>query len=301
MNVTYFSNKMKLLKKQIDRISPTNHNILIIGPRGSEPIFIASDIHKFSGRKGSFISFNCELSETLLMSEMFGHEEGAFFGAKTRKIGLLEMASTLFLENIEAAPPGFQAALNKFLETGSFYRVGGNEAITSNARIISSSKDIESAVNKGTFREDLYYRLNAVTLYVPRLSECVEDMKNLMESYFSKSPSGTRAGRLQITPDAELLLLNHGWPGDRVQFKNMLTRLDILANHIVTSELVLQLHPEVPEFIYDPNITLYELEKQSILKSIQHFNGNKTQAAAALGITIKTLYNKLHEYGAMNL
>lgn len=222
-------------ERQLKRIAASRSNVLIQFGSWQEREYSARSLHLESTRKEKpFVVLDCSaLRETLLESELFGHEKGSFTGAYTRKIGLLEVANggTLFLDHVEELTPGIQAKLTRFLRHQEFYRVGGRDPITCDVRIISgvrSDVDLEHEVVRGTFREDLYYLMNSIT--------------------FSLDKEIKAEGR---------------------QF----------------------------QVVFNADMTIHEIEKRYILSALKHFNGNKTRAAESLGITIKTLYNKLHEYG----
>lgn len=218
----------------IERVAPTEASIFISQGNSADRSSAARRIHDLSKRsRKPFISIDCAaLSGMNLESEIFGHERGSFAGAHTRKIGLIEVSGggTLYFENVSELDPGNQAKLLRFLNEGDFFRIGGSDSIETNVRVITGSvTDLEELVMKNRFREDLFYRINTVTIRFPQ---------------------------------------------DEVAEGHVLTHLQ-----------------------FDPSISIHELEKRYIIKSLKHFDGNKTQAANSLGITIKTLYNKLHEYG----
>lgn len=222
------------LDSLIARVAPAKHSITVLNGNQIERFDVAKRIHNLSNRSMKpIIALNCAAieRETLLTSELFGHEKGSFTGAYTRKIGLMEVANggTLFLDNVHELSPGNQARLHGFFKNQDIFRIGGREAIPVDVRVIVGTfDDIEELIGKGRFREDLFYQMNTITIRL-----------------------------------------------DREEFAEG-TMYDVM---------------------FDPNITIHELEKRYVLKALKHFNGNKTQAANALGITIKTLYNKLHEYG----
>lgn len=305
--MVYNSEIMKSLVKMIDRVANTSANILILGESGTGKELIAHAIHEKSNRRNKpFIVINCgALQETLLESELFGHEKGAFTGAYNRKIGLAEMANggTLFLDEIGELSPGIQAKLLRFIQEGELYRVGGKEPVRIDIRLISATnRELEKEVAKGAFREDLFYRINTIVLQAPPLRRRKEDIALLINHFLNNgSHSYLNRGR-QIHEEALKMMTTYDWPGNIRELQNVCERLQILADgHTIMAN-------DIPEMIknpeqklsvqeYDPSLTLHELERRYIIKALNHYNGNKTQAANALGITIKTLYNKLHEYG----
>lgn len=306
-SIIYKSEVMGQLLKMVERVAPSNANVLILGESGTGKELIAHAIHERSHRRNrAFIAINCgALRETLLESELFGHEKGAFTGAYTRKIGLAEAANggTLFLDEIGELSPGIQAKLLRFIQEGEIYRVGGKEPIKVDIRLISATnRDLEVEVQKENFREDLYYRINTITAHVPPLRRRKDDIALLVNHFLSKGPHSYLNRGRQMSDEAMQLLTRYDWPGNIRELQNICERLQILADGHLIMPGDLPEHIKNPEQKisvedYEPTVTLHELEKRYILKALNHFDGNKTQAANALGITIKTLYNKLHEYG----
>ena len=306
-SIVFKSEVMGQLLKMVDRVAPSNANILILGESGVGKELIAHAIHEKSHRKTrAFIAINCgALRETLLESELFGHEKGAFTGAYTRKIGLAEAANggTLFLDEIGELSPGIQAKLLRFIQEGEIYRVGGKEPIKVDIRLISATnRDLEVEVQKENFREDLYYRINTITAHVPPLRRRKDDIALLTNHFLSKGPHSYLNRGRQMNDEAMQMITRYDWPGNIRELQNICERLQILADGPLITPADLPDYIKNPEQKisgeeYEPGVTLHELEKRYILKALNHFDGNKTQAANALGITIKTLYNKLHEYG----
>jgi len=305
--IVYKSETMNLLMKMIDRVAASNANILVLGESGVGKELIAHAIHERSGRKNrSFVAINCgALRETLLESELFGHEKGSFTGAYTRKIGLAEAANggTLFLDEIGELSPGIQAKLLRFLQEGEIYRVGGKDPIKVDIRLVSATnRDLAREVANGNFREDLFYRINTIVADVPPLRRRKEDIPALI-NHFLNSGNHTYLNRgRQMDEEAMKMMVGYDWPGNIRELQNVCERLQILCegHTIMVGDIPENIAmPEIKDDTgeYDPSVPLAELEKRYILKALSHFDGNKTQAANALGITIKTLYNKLHEYG----
>lgn len=305
--IIYQSEVMGSLMKMIERVAPSSANILVLGESGTGKELVARAVHEKSGRKSKpFVAINCgALRETLLESELFGHEKGAFTGAYTRKIGLAEAASggTLFLDEIGELTPGIQAKLLRFIQEGEIYRVGGKDPIKVDIRLISATnRELDQEVAKGNFREDLFYRINTIVISAPPLRRRKEDVPFLVNHFLSNGPhSYLNRGRV-ISDDAMKIMMKYDWPGNIRELQNACERLQILCegHTIMVNDLpenIRNTESSIDIVDYDSNITLYELEKKYILKALSHFGGNKTQAANALGITIKTLYNKLHEYG----
>jgi len=304
--IIYRSEAMNRLMKLVDRVAPSQATVLVLGESGTGKELVAKSFHEKSPRKFKpFVAINCgALRETLLESELFGHEKGAFTGAYTRKIGLAEVANggTLFLDEIGELSPGIQAKLLRFIQEGEIFRVGGKDPIKVDIRLVSATnKDLEVEVTKGRFREDLFYRVNTITAQMPPLRQRKEDIPLLVEYFLTSSPNNPLQ-KTMVSEEAMLFLMKYDWPGNIRELQNICERVQILAegHTIMPGDLPENIkNPDVKIKMddYDPTMTIHELEKRYILKALSHFKGNKTQAANALGITIKTLYNKLHEYG----
>lgn len=307
----YCSKIMDDLMKLVERVAQSNAAVLILGESGTGKDLIAKTIHERSHRSGKpFVVINCSaLRETLLESELFGHEKGAFTGAYTRKIGLAEVADggTLFLDEIGELSPSIQAKLLRFLQEGEIFRVGGKERIKVDVRLVSATnRDLEDDVKRGTFREDLFYRINTIIPRTPPLRQRKEDIPLLVDYFLSHGSHRYLQRGLRMSPEAMKILVDYNWPGNVRELQNLCDRLQILTegHTIMPGDLPLHLSDTDTNRLliedFDPSINLYELEKRYILKALQHFQGNKTKTATALGITIKTLYNKLHEYGVFD-
>ena len=287
----------------IDKVALSNATILIQGESGTGKELFAKRIHKYSARHDKpYITINCgTLQESLLESELFGHEKGSFTGAIAQKIGLAELAhnGTLFLDEIAEISPSIQTKLLRFLQEGEFYRIGGQESIKVNVRIISATnKNLEEEVKSGAFREDLYYRLNTITIYTPPLRKRKEDISLLIEHFLKDKPM------TRISKEALCALESYSWPGNIRELQNVIERLAILSDNGDISTENLPIFISTPQkqvrpvgYEADAELPLEYIEKEHILKALDYFNGNKTRAAKSLGITIKTLYNKLHRYG----
>jgi two-component system response regulator HydG len=298
---------MGTLMKMIERVAPSSANILVLGESGTGKELIARHIHEKSNRRNKpFVAINCgALRETLLESELFGHEKGSFTGAYNKKIGLAETANggTLFLDEIGELSPGIQAKLLRFIQEGELYRVGGKDPIKVDIRLISATnRELDAEVQRGNFREDLFYRINTIVVSAPPLRRRREDISVLVTHFLSNGNNAYLDRGRQISEDALKILQKYDWPGNIRELQNVCERLQILSegHTVMMNDLPENIrNPEKADDIidYDPSLTLHELEKRYILKALGHFGGNKTQAANNLGITIKTLYNKLHEYG----
>lgn len=304
--IVYRSEIMGQLMKMIERVAPSQANVLVLGESGTGKELIARGIHEKSNRKlKPFVAINCgALRESLLESELFGHEKGSFTGAYTKKTGLAEAANggTLFLDEIGELPLSIQAKLLRFIQEGEMFRVGGKDPIKVDIRLIcATNKELDQEVSKGAFREDLFYRINTIVISAPPLRRRKEDIPLLITHFLSNGYTYLNKTKT-VDDEAMQTLTNYDWPGNIRELQNVCERLQVLSeghtimmNDLPDSIKNPLLSNEGLEF--DPAIQLYELEKRYIIKALAYFGGNKTQAAQGLGITIKTLYNKLHEYG----
>jgi len=305
--IIYKADVMIQLMKMIERVSPSSASVLVMGESGTGKELIAKAIHEKSSRKSKpFIAINCgALRETLLESELFGHEKGSFTGAYNKKIGLAEAANggTLFLDEIGELPLSIQAKLLRFIQEGEMFRVGGKDPIKVDIRLVcATNRELDQEVMRGNFREDLFYRINTIVINAPPLRRRKEDIA-LLVNHFLGGPIGAFINRGKtIDEEAMKILVKYDWPGNIRELQNTCERLQILSegHMIMVNDIPENIrNPEVIDetLDFDPQVPLYELEKRYILKALLHYGGNKTQAAQGLGITIKTLYNKLHEYG----
>lgn len=293
--IIYKSEVMGQLMRMIERVAPSQATVLILGEPGTGKELIAKYIHENSGRKNEpFVTVNCgALRETLLESELFGHEKGSFTGAYTRKIGLAEIANggTLYLKEINELTPGLQSKLLRLLQESEIYRVGGKDPIKVDIRLLSdTNSDLEAQVSKDNFREDLFYRINTITVHTPALRRRKEDIPLLIEKFLTK----------KISDFLVKIFVDYSWPGNVRELQNVCERLNILVegDQVGFSDIPNSLtNPESNEIPFDPEIPLYEVEKAHVLNALKHFQGDKAKAANSLGLTIKTLYNKLHMYG----
>jgi transcriptional regulator with PAS, ATPase and Fis domain len=305
--IIYKSDVMVQLIKMIERVSPSHASVLVMGESGTGKELIAKAIHDKSNRKSKpFVAINCgALREALLESELFGHEKGSFTGAYNKKIGLAEAANggTLFLDEIGELPLSIQAKLLRFIQEGEIFRVGGKDPIKIDIRLVcATNRELDQEVTRGNFREDLFYRINTIVICAPPLRRRKEDISLLVNYFLGASTSSFMNRGKTIDEDAMKILVKYDWPGNIRELQNTCERLQILSegHMIMTNDLPENIrNPEIVDesMDFDSSIPLYELEKRYILKALSHYGGNKTQAAQGLGITIKTLYNKLHEYG----
>jgi len=285
--------------------------VLLRGESGAGKEVVARAIHARSARRDfPFLEINCTaLPETLLESELFGHERGAFTDAKERKQGLLELSDrgTVLLDEIGDLPPASQAKLLRFLETRSFKRVGGVRDIAVDVRIIASTnRDLEAAVQSGAFRQDLFFRLNVVPVVIPPLRERQEDVELLAIFFLDKITTALRRPARTISKDALAMLERYTWPGNVRELKNVIERAVILEEsaELLAEHLPDELKPGgraldlAPGFKLPPGgIKLEELEQDLIRQALAQARGNKTRAAELLGLTRDTLRYRVEKYG----
>lgn len=298
--MVYRHESMHTLMKIINKVASTDASVLLTGKSGSGKELIASKIHQASYRKNNpFIVINCScLSDSLANSELFGHEKAAFTGASQQAIGLLEKShkGTVVLDEIGDLNMEIQAKLLRFLQENAIYRIGSKIPIQLNTRVIcTTNKNLAEEVVQGRFREDLFYRVNTIALEIPSLSERSEDIPILLDHFLGS--------KVSIDEDAMCILKKYAWPGNVRELQNLCKRWRILKsnNKITVADLPKsmidpQYDTQNLSIDYDPNMTLAELNKVYILRALEHFP-SKRDAAKALGITIKTLYNRLHDYG----
>ncbi len=290
------------IKKVIElakTVAPTNTTVMIRGESGTGKELVARLIHAHSPRRYfPFISVNCgAVPDTLLESELFGHEKGAFTDALYRRKGKFELADggTIFLDEVGTISLKMQVQLLRVLETKQFTRIGGNEIITSDFRVICATNcDLESAVKEGKFREDLYYRLNVFTIFIPPLRERRSDIPLIANYYLKKYATMMHKPITEISPEAMDILIRYDWPGNVRELKNAIERAMVLAKPpaIRPQDLPIQIiEEEQPE-----DETLEAVEKAHILKILNRTNWNITQSAKILGIDRVTLYNKIEKY-----
>lgn len=309
---------MAELLEMIAYVAPTEATVLIGGESGTGKELVASALHRNSPRrKGPLVKVNCAaLVENLLESELFGHEKGAFTGADKRREGKFLQADggTIFLDEIGETSPAMQAKLLRVLQEHEIQRVGGQETIRINVRVVAASNRVlEESVREGKFREDLYYRLNVVTLTVPPLRERGEDIPLLAAHFLEKFAARNRRQVAGITPQAMDLLLRHPWPGNVRELENAIERGVILMRGDYLDEqglpLTLRKNEPIPsgnhtgeQFASGQNKTalpssLEEAEKLVLIQTLEETGGNRSEAARRLNITRKTLLSKINKYG----
>lgn len=295
----------------IRQVADTKSTVLITGESGTGKELVAKAIHFNSSRKGGpFVTVNCgALPETLLESELFGYMKGAFTGATSNKQGLFEAATggTIFLDEISATTPALQIKLLRVLQEREFMRVGGTVDIKMDARVIAASnRDLLSEVSKGTFREDLYYRLNVIPIPLPSLRERREDIPLLVEFFLKKFSGGKEPKK--ITPEAVNLLMNQRWPGNVRELENTIERMVIMTpNHTVSLENIPEniksvqssselIATEIPDEGLEMEKLLENIEKSLLQKALEKTGGVKTEAAKLLGLSFRSFRHRLQKY-----
>jgi len=301
-NILGKNTRMQEIYELISDIANTDSTVLIQGESGTGKELIARAIHFNSHRKTKpFVVANCSAySQNLLESELFGHEKGSFTGAIRRKTGRFEMANggTIFLDEIGEVSPPTQILLLRVLQDHRFERVGGEETLEVDVRVIAATnKTLIDEMKKGTFREDLYYRLNVIPIFVPPLRERKDDI-SLLTSHFLQKFSHERGKEVtSFSPEVMEILLGHSWPGNVRELENVVEHATIVAKQdkILLKDLPQSLlQRPVPK---QESITLQDYEKNLILKTLQETNWNKHKAAKRLNINRSTLYGKMRRYG----
>jgi DNA-binding NtrC family response regulator len=303
------SRAMQEVYRLIDLAAPTSAPVLISGESGTGKELVAHILHELSPRgQRAFVAVNCSaIPETLLESEIFGHERGAFTGAMERRVGCFELAheGTIFLDEIAEMSPATQAKFLRILEDGTVRRLGGKAEIKIDARVLAATnKDPLKAIKDGALREDLYYRLNVFNLSLPPLRERGEDIPLLIQAFIEELNTKYEK-RIKSVDEASLqVLVRYPWPGNVRELRNTLERAiiacetDLIAQRHLPPGLAGKTKDESPDVVSVPlGISLENAEKDLILRTLASVNNNKTKAAEILGVSLKTLHNKLRRYG----
>ena len=293
---------MEAVLQLVARVARSDSPVLIAGESGTGKEIIARALHRLSGRSSeALVDINCEaIADQLIEMELFGYEKGAFPGADARKVGLFELAAggTLFMDEIGGLDPKLQGKLLRALEHASFFRVGGTQKVEVNARVITATnKDLAAAVAEGRFRSDLFYRINTISIVLPPLRERVVDIP-LLARHFLAIFGGANPPR--ISDDALDALQRYRWPGNVRELRNVIERAVLLANGgaISATDLPLGDAGRTGNGATQPaDITLTELERRHIEHVLARTNWHQGRAASVLGISSKTLYRKIREYG----
>ena len=290
----------------INQVAPSRASVLITGESGVGKELVADAIHTLSGRKDrAFVKVHCAaLSESLLESELFGHEKGSFTGAVGQRKGRFELADggTIFLDEIGEISQAVQIKILRVLQDKSFERVGGEQTLTVDTRLVAATnRDLKKEISEGRFREDLYYRLNVVNIHIPPLRERKDDIPLLASSFLKEFAEENEKTIEGIDPKAAMALYNYSWPGNIRELRNCMESAVVLCkNHILNLE-------DFPPSISDQDDDSYikikigtdmaEAEKIIIKGTLNALQGNKSRAAEVLGIGRKTLHRKLYDYG----
>jgi two-component system response regulator HydG len=311
-NIIGKSRPMKEMIDMLAMIAPSEATVLITGESGTGKELIAKSIHHNSNRRAHpLVVVNCAaLTETLLESELFGHEKGAFTGADKRREGRFMQADrgTIFLDEIGETSPTMQAKLLRVIQEREIQRVGGEETLSVDVRILAATnRNLEEDVKEGKFREDLYYRLNVVTLNVPPLRERQDDIPLLAQHFLEKYAEKNRKNVKGFSPLTMDMLIKYGWPGNVRELENTIERAVILLTGDLITEKdlpsnIIEPYSEKSDWFEKPkpvvaNRPLEEIEKEAILATLEDSGGNKSETARRLGINRKTLHKKLKEYG----
>ena len=321
-NFTGKSPAMEKVYRLIRKVAPTDANVLIEGPSGTGKELAARAIHNLSKRaSGPFVAVECAaLSSTLLESELFGHEKGAFTDAHARRIGKFEQASggTIFLDEIGEIDQQTQVKLLRVLESRTFQRVGGNEDIQADFRLVTATnKNLLKLVGEGLFREDLYYRLNVIDIRTPALKDHREDIASLVSRFLAELSAANGNTVTGIEPAALKMLEDYDWPGNVRQLRNVIEKMVVLASgaRLTVDDIPVEVsapRPAVPaarppasdipsstgsQSLPTTSATLAEGEREQILAALERCHGNKSKAAEELGISRRTIHRKLKEWG----
>jgi DNA-binding NtrC family response regulator len=300
------SPEMRKVYKVVEQAAPTNASVLITGESGTGKELVAQTIHQLSPRASfPFVAINCAaIPETLLESEIFGHEKGAFTGASERRQGCFELADhgTLFLDEVAEMTPATQVKLLRVLQERTFRRLGGRQEQRVDVRVIAATNaDPRAAVQSGKLREDLYYRLNVFSISLPRVVDRREDLPLLVQAFINEFSTNNRKSIAGVTQEAMRLMEQYGWPGNVREVRNVIERATILsdgqfieARHLPSTmtEAGTTLQPRLE---LAPGTTVEEAERKLIQMTLEHTRDNKTRAAEILGISLKTLHNKLNK------
>jgi DNA-binding NtrC family response regulator len=300
------SQQMRKVYQVIEQAAPTSASVLIWGESGTGKELVAQTIHQLSPRaQMPFVPINCAaIPETLLESEIFGHEKGAFTGASDRREGCFELSDrgTLFLDEIAEMTPATQVKLLRVLQERKFRRLGGRNEQSVDVRVIAATNvNPADAVKNGKLREDLYYRLNVFAMELPPLRSRKEDLALLVQSFLAEFNQRNNKNVSALDPAAMRILEQYNWPGNVRELRNVIERAVILAQgEFIDAKHLPPLVTESPDVVKPtlslaPGTTVEEAERRLILMTLEHTHDNKTRAAEILGISLKTLHNKLNK------
>jgi DNA-binding NtrC family response regulator len=297
---------MRRVYTQIQKVATLDVPVLISGESGTGKELVAASVHARSLRaSGPFVAVHTgAIVRDLIASELFGHEKGAFTGASYQRKGTFETADggTLFLDEVSTMDEKTQVSLLRVLETHSFQRVGGKETITSDVRIVAATnQSLRDSIRRGDFREDLYHRLNVFGIRLPPLRNRREDIAPLARGFLRRYSRQFGKEVTSIEPEALALLRRYDWPGNVRELENVIMRAIIMAQDRIRAEdLPSELRESEPprsRIVLEVGTTLTEMERELVLKTLQSVQGSKSAAARMLGVSRKTLYNKLRRHG----
>jgi two-component system response regulator HydG len=303
-NMVGESPAMQAVWKVVSQVAPTRASVLLTGESGTGKELVAQAIHEQSPRKRApFVKLHCAaLAESLLESELFGHEKGSFTGAAGRREGRFKQADggTLFLDEIGEIPPVIQVKLLRFLQERSFERVGSNETVKVDVRLIAATnRDLADEVQKGRFREDLFYRLNVVAIEMPPLRLRGGDAMALAEHFLKKYARENGKAVKGFTREAEARVAEYAWPGNVRELENAVERAVVLCEgpEIGAGDLPAALSSTRSGAVRIPGSTMAEIERHAILSTLEAVGGSTTKAARLLGVSVRTVQYRLREYG----
>jgi len=300
------SDSMRSLCRAVEKVAPTSASVLLLGDSGTGKELLARAVHRLSGRSHKpFVAINCAaIPETLLESELFGYEKGAFTGAAKRTAGKLESAEggTVFLDEIGEMPPYLQTKLLRVLQEREYRPIGSDRIVHVDFRLICATNvDLDAALRDGRLREDLYFRINTITLRVPPLRERTEDIPLLCDYFLDKFRQRYQKNVKTLAPSVYHLLIRNRWPGNVRELENAVERAVLVAkgSEIVVTDLPESIREESTastDFVIPPHRTLAEIEKMAILQTLRRTNWNKQEAAQILGLYRPTLYSKMKKH-----
>jgi DNA-binding NtrC family response regulator len=305
MNLVGSADSMSRVRQLISKVAPTNSTVLILGETGTGKELVARGLHEQSLRTDKpFVPVNCgALPETLIESELFGHRKGAFTGADDHRVGLFEVANggTIFLDEIGELPKALQAKLLRVLESGEIRRIGDNESLSIDVRVVCAThRNLTEMVEAGEFREDLMYRINTFEIHLPPLRLRIDDITELAQHLYRRFRPGTPESQEMFTAEAIETLKSHWWPGNVRELANVIEHAVILSDGppIQAGDLPQNFQSREARLPDLGPMRLRDLEMHAIQQSLDRNEGNKSVAAEELGVSLKTLYNKLNQAGA---
>ncbi|MGH8073549.1 MAG: sigma-54 interaction domain-containing protein [Lysobacter sp.] len=289
------------VQDDLAKIAPTRASVLVTGESGTGKELVARALHRQSGRDGPFVAVNCgAIAPELLASHLFGHERGSFTGAASRHVGLFEQAhgGTLFLDEVAEMPAPLQVYLLRVLETGRLTRVGGNQSISFNARVIAATnRDPMVAIDEGRLREDLFYRLADFIVVLPPLRERGDD-RLLLANHFVERFNAEHGASKQLSPDGLRALDSYDWPGNVRELRSAIQRACILGDgdrvelHAPASK-TLAVNADNDSVNFRVGMSYAEVEREMLLRTLARYDNDKTRTARALGVSVRTIHNQL--------